>query len=102
MMPMAVPGMVLGIGYILFFNNPDNPLAFLYGTMAILVLSTIVHFYSSQPPDRGDRAEGARQRVRVGVGIAQGAVLQDVLARHGAGVPAVGASTSAATTSSTR
>ena len=47
MMPMAVPGMVLGIGYILFFNHPDNPLNFLYGTMTILVLSTIVHFYSS-------------------------------------------------------
>jgi iron(III) transport system permease protein len=47
MLPMAVPGMVLGIGYILFFNAPDNPLNFLYGTMAILVLSTLVHFYSS-------------------------------------------------------
>jgi iron(III) transport system permease protein len=47
MLPMAVPGMVLGIGYILFFNAPWNPLNFLYGTMAILVLSTLVHFYSS-------------------------------------------------------
>jgi iron(III) transport system permease protein len=47
MMPMAVPGMVLGIGYIVFFNSPANPLGFLYGTMAILVISTIVHFYSS-------------------------------------------------------
>jgi iron(III) transport system permease protein len=47
LLPMAVPGMVLGIGYILFFNAPDNPLGFLYGTLAILVLSTIVHFYSS-------------------------------------------------------
>jgi iron(III) transport system permease protein len=47
MMPMAVPGMVLGIGYILFFNYPANPFHFLYGTMAILVLSTIIHFYSS-------------------------------------------------------
>ncbi len=47
MLPMAVPGMVLGIGYILFFNHPDNPLHFLYGTMTILVLSTVVHFYSS-------------------------------------------------------
>ena len=47
MLPMAVPGMVLGIGYILFFNLPANPLNFLYGTMAILVLSTLVHFYSS-------------------------------------------------------
>jgi iron(III) transport system permease protein len=47
MLPMAVPGMVLGIGYILFFNHPSNPLGALYGTMAILVLATIVHFYSS-------------------------------------------------------
>jgi iron(III) transport system permease protein len=47
MLPMAVPGMVLGIGYILFFNAPWNPLNFMYGTMAILVTSTLVHFYSS-------------------------------------------------------
>jgi iron(III) transport system permease protein len=47
MMPMAVPGLVLGIGYILFFNNPVNPLGFLYGTMTILVLCTVIHFYSS-------------------------------------------------------
>ena len=47
MLPMAVPGMVLGIGYILFFNHPSNPLNFLYGTMTVMVLSTIVHFYSS-------------------------------------------------------
>ena len=47
MMPMAVPGMVLGIGYILFFNHPANPLNGLYGTMTILVAATIVHFYSS-------------------------------------------------------
>jgi iron(III) transport system permease protein len=47
MMPMAVPGLVLGIGYILFFNHPLNPLGFLYGTMTILVLCTVIHFYSS-------------------------------------------------------
>ncbi len=45
--PMAVPGMVLGLGYILFFNHPDNPLHDLYRTMTILVLSTIVHYYTS-------------------------------------------------------
>jgi iron(III) transport system permease protein len=45
--PMGVPGMVLGLGYILFFNHPDNPLNFLYGTLAILVISTIVHYYTS-------------------------------------------------------
>lgn len=46
MMPMAIPGMVLGLSYIFFFNNPANPLNVLYGTMAILVLSTVTHFYT--------------------------------------------------------
>jgi iron(III) transport system permease protein len=46
MIPLAVPGMVLGLAYIFFFNNPDNPFNFLYGTMAILVLSSIAHFYT--------------------------------------------------------
>ena len=46
MMPLAVPGMVLGLSYIFFFNDPRNPLGFIYGTMAILVLSTIAHFYT--------------------------------------------------------
>ncbi len=46
MMPMAVPGMVLGLSYIFFFNDPANPLNVIYGTMAILVLSTITHFYT--------------------------------------------------------
>ena len=45
--PMAVPGMVLGLGYIFFFNHPDNPLNGLYDTMTILVLSTVVHYYTS-------------------------------------------------------
>jgi iron(III) transport system permease protein len=46
MVPLAVPGLVLGISYIFFFNTPDNPLNFLVGTMGILVLSTIIHFYT--------------------------------------------------------
>ena len=46
MMPMAVPGMVLGLAYIFFFNHPKNPLGFLYGTLAILVIVTITHFYT--------------------------------------------------------
>jgi iron(III) transport system permease protein len=46
LIPMAVPGMVLGLAYIFFFNAPGNPLNFLYGSMAILVLATIAHFYT--------------------------------------------------------
>lgn len=46
MLPMAVPGMVLGLAYIFFFNDPANPLNPIYGTMAILVICTITHFYT--------------------------------------------------------
>jgi iron(III) transport system permease protein len=46
MVPLAVLGLVLGISYIFFFIHPSNPLNGLIGTMAILVLCTIVHFYT--------------------------------------------------------
>ncbi len=46
MIPLAVPGMALGLAYIFFFNNPANPFNFLYGTMGILVLVTVTHFYT--------------------------------------------------------
>jgi iron(III) transport system permease protein len=46
MLPMAVPGLVLGLAYIFFFNAPANPLNVLYRTMTILVINTIVHFYT--------------------------------------------------------
>lgn len=46
MVPLAVPGLVLGLAYIFFFNAPGNPLGILYGTMAILVVNTIGHFYT--------------------------------------------------------
>jgi iron(III) transport system permease protein len=47
MLPMAVPGLVLGLGYIFFFNAAENPLHGLYGTLAILIVCTIVHFYTT-------------------------------------------------------
>jgi len=46
MVPMAVPGLVLGLAYVFFFNAPDNPLGFLYHTMPILVICTVTHFYT--------------------------------------------------------
>ena len=46
MMPMAIPGMVLGLAYIFFFNSPNNPINFIYGTLAILVICTVTHFYT--------------------------------------------------------
>jgi iron(III) transport system permease protein len=55
MIPVALPGLVIGLAYIFFFNPRQwhigglvlpNPFSFLYGTMAILVLANIVHFYT--------------------------------------------------------
>ena len=46
MVPLAVPGIVLGLAYIFFFNAAGNPLGFIYHTMIILVLCTITHFYT--------------------------------------------------------
>ena len=47
MLPMAVPGLVLGLGYIFFFNEPGNPLHGLYQTLTLLTLCTVVHFYTT-------------------------------------------------------
>ncbi|MFL9927207.1 putative 2-aminoethylphosphonate ABC transporter permease subunit [Herbaspirillum lusitanum] len=47
MLPMAVPGLVLGLGYIFFFNAAGNPLHGMYGSMALLVCCSIAHFYTT-------------------------------------------------------
>lgn len=47
MLPMAVPGLVLGLGYIFFFNAPANPLNGLYHTLTLLTVCTVVHFYTT-------------------------------------------------------
>ena len=55
--PLALPGLVLGIAYIFFFNNPrleipftglgiSNPFNWIYGTVTILVICNIIHFYT--------------------------------------------------------
>ena len=47
MLPMAVPGLVLGLGYIFFFNAPGNPLGGLYHTLTLLAICSAVHFYTT-------------------------------------------------------
>jgi iron(III) transport system permease protein len=55
--PLALPGLVLGLAYVFFFNKQlwpipgsnvalINPFNWLYGTMAILVLCNVIHFYT--------------------------------------------------------
>ncbi len=46
-LPMAVPGLVLGLGYIFFFNASANPLNALYHSLTLLTVCTIVHFYTT-------------------------------------------------------
>lgn len=55
MLPMALPGLVIGLAYVMFFNKPSftlftltipNPFSSLYRTLAIMVLSNIIHMFS--------------------------------------------------------
>ena len=46
MLPMAVPGLVLGLGYVFFVNATWNPLNIFYGTLVVLAVNTIAHFYT--------------------------------------------------------
>jgi len=46
LLPMALPGMVIGLSFIFFFNSPANPLHFIYGTIIILVLANVLYFFS--------------------------------------------------------
>lgn len=56
-LPLALPGLVIGIAYIFFFNRPyfeipllelrvGNPLHLIYGTLWILVICNIIHFFT--------------------------------------------------------
>ncbi|OUQ88111.1 phosphonate ABC transporter permease [Brevibacillus brevis] len=45
-LPLALPGMVIGLAYIFFFNNPSNPFHGMYGTIWILVLANVIHFFA--------------------------------------------------------
>jgi iron(III) transport system permease protein len=46
MLPLAVPGIVLGLGYVFFYNSLANPLNYLYGSMTLLVMCTMAHYYT--------------------------------------------------------
>jgi len=45
-LPLALPGMVIGLAYIFFFNNPANPFHSIYGSIWILILANIIHFFA--------------------------------------------------------
>lgn len=45
-MPAAVPGMVLGLAYILTFNSTSTPLYLLYGTAALIGIVNFYHYHT--------------------------------------------------------
>ena len=45
-MPAAVPGMVLGLAYILTFNSTATPLYLLYGTAALIAIVNFYHYHT--------------------------------------------------------
>ena len=47
MLPMAVPGLVLGLAYVFFVNARWNPLNVFYGTLGLLAVNSIAHFYTT-------------------------------------------------------
>lgn len=42
-LPASIPGMVLGLGYVLAFNSMSNPLNFLYGSFPLIILLYIYY-----------------------------------------------------------
>ncbi len=45
-LPAAIPGMVLGLALVLIFNDPRNPMGFLYGTLLLLALGNVFHYHA--------------------------------------------------------
>jgi iron(III) transport system permease protein len=45
-LPAAVPGTVLGLGYILAFNDPANPVNLIYGTFLLLAICNVFHYHA--------------------------------------------------------
>jgi len=45
-LPAAIPGMVLGLGYILAFNDPDNPVYLIYGSVLIIAICNVYHYHA--------------------------------------------------------
>ncbi|CAK7040912.1 MAG: hypothetical protein DELT_00778 [Desulfovibrio sp.] len=46
LLPLAIPGTVLGLAYILAFNTPHSPMQAVYGTVFFMACNCVVHFYT--------------------------------------------------------
>lgn len=74
---LAIPGLVLGLSYVLFFKG-----TFIYGTIAILVLVNLVHFFASpylMAYNALGKANENLEAVGSTMGVSRGNILKDVL-----------------------
>ena len=82
-MPAAVPGMVLGLAYILAFNSTATPLYLLYGTATLIAAVNFYHYHTQafltamtgfrQIPD-------ALEEAAASLGAGLGRIARDVIA----------------------
>ena len=74
---LAIPGIVLGLSYVLFFKN-----TWIYGTFAILILVNSMHFFSSpylMMYNTFGKLNENLESVGMTLGVSRMAILRDVL-----------------------
>lgn len=74
---LAIPGLVLGLSYMIFFNG-----SFIYGTLAILILVNIMHFFASpylMMYNTFGKLNQNLEAVGATLGISRGRIILDVL-----------------------
>ena len=74
---MAIPGIVLGLSYVLFFKG-----SWIYGSLAILILANLVHFFASpylMIYNSLSKVNENLEAVGQTLGVSRGAIIRDVL-----------------------
>ncbi len=74
---LAIPGLAMGISYVLFFKG-----SFLYGTLAILILVNLMHFFASpylMMYNTLGKLNGNLEAVGATLGIGRMRIIKDVL-----------------------
>jgi len=74
---LAVPGIVLGLAYVMFFKG-----SFIYGTMAVLILVNTIHFFSSpylMMYNSMDKLNPNLEAVGAALGISRLRMVKDVI-----------------------
>ncbi len=77
MLSMAIPGIVLGLAYLLFFNK-----SFIYGTIIIVIMANTMHFFSSpylMMCNTLSKVNGELENVGLSLGIKRWRILLNVI-----------------------